>query len=795
MYKKQLFVTIICCVLFQFANAAYLRNVPQTLIQPDGDTLYCFASGDEFHNYLHDAEGYTIIQHPLTGYYVYADKEGENLVPTHHIAGRVDPATVGLVPNLNISPAQILAKRKAWFEATSTSMSAKKDSKTNQGTLNNIVIFIRFQGDNDFTTPISTPQTLLNDATPNTTTMYNYFKSASYNKLEVISHFYPIPTSSTILSYQDINAIGYYQRYHATTNPIGYQEGDQAGRTSREHSLLERAVNAVRNQISTDLNIDYDNDGHVDNVCFIIKASSGGWADLLWPHRWTLDSKNVTINGKRVFDYNFNLSTTGNLDVSTFCHEMFHTLGAPDLYHYNAPYDQLSPVGRWDLMERNATPPQHSGAYIKLKYGKWITDEDIVEITAAGTYTLRPLALGNKNICYKIATGHPSQYYYLEYRHRSSSYFESGIPGNGLLIYRINTHCNSGGVCEGNADYNGLNVLDEVYIFRPGGSTNDNGNINDAHFSTAVNRDAFNETTNSRPFLADGTPGFLDISDIIEFDGDSLQFTYNTTRHLEISDEYLNLPNRLSKTASFSIESNTIWSIRSTGGWFSLSKYSGNGNDLITLSVTNYNSSEDYRYDTLFIKGVSASEQRVYVRQDPLSFSVSPNTIEVQREATTRTIMVSSVANWNVLNLSDFLCDWITASPMTGGFGETDVTLSFREFTGTGERNYKLGFNSGGVQQYIEITQTDKVGIDAINQGSVKIYPNPANNILCVNNEELNRTITGFVLYDIYGRSILQNNVADNAFDIDIKKYESGVYILQLQFDDHSTCISKIIKQ
>ncbi len=31
-------------------GAAYLTDMPATLKQPDGTTLQCFASGDEYHN-------------------------------------------------------------------------------------------------------------------------------------------------------------------------------------------------------------------------------------------------------------------------------------------------------------------------------------------------------------------------------------------------------------------------------------------------------------------------------------------------------------------------------------------------------------------------------------------------------------------------------------------------------------------------------------------------------------------------------------------------------------------------
>jgi len=38
-----------------FAEPAF--NIPMSLTQPDGSVLECFASGDEFFHYFHDAQG------------------------------------------------------------------------------------------------------------------------------------------------------------------------------------------------------------------------------------------------------------------------------------------------------------------------------------------------------------------------------------------------------------------------------------------------------------------------------------------------------------------------------------------------------------------------------------------------------------------------------------------------------------------------------------------------------------------------------------------------------------------
>ena len=68
-----------------------LRFVPQTLVQPNGDTVKCFASGDEFYHWLHDKDGYTITLNPVTKYWVYANKKGYDLIATDLIVGKSDP--------------------------------------------------------------------------------------------------------------------------------------------------------------------------------------------------------------------------------------------------------------------------------------------------------------------------------------------------------------------------------------------------------------------------------------------------------------------------------------------------------------------------------------------------------------------------------------------------------------------------------------------------------------------------------------------------------------------------------
>lgn len=492
-----LLLTLLCLPLW----SAFIKDHPHTITQPDGRKIDCFVSGDEYHNWIHDAKGYTIIQSPQSGFYTYALQSGSNVVASSYIVGDSDPSSLGLTPKVNISEGEYKRLR-----ATRFTMPAHRDAPTT-GTINNIVIYIRFSDQSEFGENISTYDGWFNS---NTSSMKNYFLEVSYNALTVNSSFYPPAANNLVVSWQDSQPRAYYSPYNASTNPIGYN-GD-AQRTSREFTLLQNATNGVAAQIPSGLNVDADNDGYVDNVVYIVRGATDGWSSLLWPHRWAIYDRSVYINSKRVYDFNFQLQNhMAGSNVGVLCHEFFHSLGAPDLYRY--VNDDITPVGQWDLMEWNTNPPQHMGAYMKWKYGGWISS--IPTISANQAYSLNP-ATSSTGIAYRINSPYSStEYFVVEFRKRSGT-FENSLPGSGLLAYRINTSAGDG---------NASGPPDEVYIYRPGGTTTVDGTINSANFSTEVGRTAINHTTNPTPFLSTGAAGGLSLYNIGSSAGSTMSFT------------------------------------------------------------------------------------------------------------------------------------------------------------------------------------------------------------------------------------------------------------------------------
>lgn len=396
-------------------------------------------------------------------------------------------------------------------------IAAPKSTIAQQGTMNNIVIFIRFSDDtSEIGTPFSTIDNMLNDSSATSTSMYSYFKQVSYNKLTVISHFFPAPSGNTVISYQDIYPHTYYVPYNSTIAPNGYMTNQE--RHIRECGLMERAVNWMNanSPVPSTLDIDMDNDGNVDNVVFIVKGGIlrdwGSQLDFFWPHKSAINDRMVYMGGKRVYNFNVMFEGGGSLYFNSrvFCHEFFHTLGAPDLE--NSTNNSTIPyVAWWDLMGNGSG---HMSAYMKWKYGHWI--DSIPTITQAGTYTLH--SLGDDlcyNNCYKIASQDPHQWYVLEYRD-STERFETSLHGKGLLIYRIDDRY------IGNA---GRGV--EVYLFRPNASdANTRGNVMEAWFSGNTPRTSFTPQTNPHPWLTGGIPDTSFAIVDISVPDSTISFTY-----------------------------------------------------------------------------------------------------------------------------------------------------------------------------------------------------------------------------------------------------------------------------
>lgn len=487
---------VLLCLLLAVYRlfGAYQENLPTVIEQANGQTINCFASGDEFYNWLHDENGFTIIQSSADGNYYYAVKDKGRLTASQLLVGRDNPASAGLSKNLQEDYSFRQAKSDQFNRQLQSRQTAPK-----LGILNNIVVLIRFSDQSEFSLPRQAFIDKYNGTLAGTESVRDYYQEVSYGQTNIQSTFYPSCASTINLSVVDPHPRSYYVPYNPVTNPNGYQPNDE---WSRRTELLSYALEQIKNQVPADLNIDANNDGYVDNVCFVVRGPHTAWAQLLWAHRSWFDGS-VQINGKSVADYTFQPENQNT--VRTLCHELFHSLGAPDLYHYT--FNGLAPAGCWDIMESGFV---HMGAYMKYKYGSWLNSLPV--ITSSGQYVLKPLTSATNN-CYKIAIPGSSDFLLLEYRKQSMDNYEKNLPASGLLVYRIDP--------DNNGNSNG--PPDEVYIFRENGTATINGKIFEAAFCAERQKTEINRYTN--PALLTAAGGNLNIN-IYEIGsaGDSIVF-------------------------------------------------------------------------------------------------------------------------------------------------------------------------------------------------------------------------------------------------------------------------------
>lgn len=204
---------------------------------------------------------------------------------------------------------------------------------------------------------------------------------------------------------------------------------------------------------------DHDEDGVLDFV-FIIYAGYGE-ADShndnsIWPASWDMESavyygytslpteaapSAYSFGGKVIgsFAYASERRYDGQRNgIGTFCHEFCHVLGLPDYYDtlYGSNYKQYKTPGSWSLMDSGAyncngeVPPSLS------PHDKWILGWDEPErLYQAGSYTLDSssyyLAASRK-----VASPYtPALVYYFENRQQTG--WDKGVPGHGLLIWKV----------------------------------------------------------------------------------------------------------------------------------------------------------------------------------------------------------------------------------------------------------------------------------------------------------------------------------------------------------------------
>jgi M6 family metalloprotease-like protein/uncharacterized repeat protein (TIGR02543 family) len=266
-------------------------------------------------------------------------------------------------------------------------------------------------------------QDLLFASTGGTSSMRDYFNDVSYGQLQVAGQVYGDGATWIRLP----QTFAYYDSW-----------SDSNWMPHRNEFLED--VRAAADPLVDFSQHDGNGDGIVDGVIIIYAGQQAKWwSKGLWPHSGGI---NWTVDGVTTDRYTVQAegSYPGAIDISVFCHEYSHALGAWDFYDYDIPGEGDGPscgAGIWTLMaydSKQLMDPFHR------YYMGWVAP---TVIDAAGTYTVEPAGgSANTDTVFRVNLNAPNEYLLIENRQQTG--WDAILPGNGLLIWHVDEGVTTG---------------------------------------------------------------------------------------------------------------------------------------------------------------------------------------------------------------------------------------------------------------------------------------------------------------------------------------------------------------
>lgn len=419
------------------ADAAVLAT------RPDGTTERLTEKGDPSFVYYQDRAGYSLMRVKDTFEYARLDLKTGHLVPSGHVWGSVDPATVGIPPGVRFSSRHIRGIGRD-NEASGPS------PQPALGEIPILVIPMRFSNHRDRQLPV--PQTydrILNREGGDTElapagSVRDYLREASYGKFTLSAHV--------------------LDRWVDLPQPESYYASWDAVRTIADGIRIDEACHYALGALDVDFRdldlsqFDRNGDGYLDAVGFLHSGygSEAGGTDpdgVPFDKRvhsmqyslpeWTSRS-GMKVRKVAVISGLFGHKTTIPSRVGVLAHEGLHMAGHPDLYDTESHYEARigAGIGFWGILgdswgvDRSQHYPLHLSAWAKTML-KWV---EPVTIDSPGMYTAR--AVEKFPDIFKITHGFPPGEYLL-IENRQPIGFDRQIPAGqdgqrgGLAIWHI----------------------------------------------------------------------------------------------------------------------------------------------------------------------------------------------------------------------------------------------------------------------------------------------------------------------------------------------------------------------
>ncbi|MDD5021013.1 MAG: M6 family metalloprotease domain-containing protein [Endomicrobiaceae bacterium] len=415
--------------------------------QPDGSKIQIRLKGDEFYHWNEDVAGYTVLKDNQSKYWVYAEQNADgSLKPSANIVGKNFPVSVqkSLKDETKLAKARqkkVIYKTKSQQQINSGNSSnySKAPYITEQLTKTNLVILVQFN-DVKFTTNIpfkTSTQSQIIQAYNNLFnqtgysvdgakgSVFDFFKEASYNKINMQSVITTIVTLDNDYSY-------YYEN-------------------NMEH-VQEMITEALAKLKASGFNFKsvWPTSSTPDNFTVVhagggaeYSTNAGIWSHMGFIPDTTIDgitfSRYHTVPARRGFD--LFPDTQGITVIGVICHESMHFFGVPDLYDYTYTSAGVGSFclmagGSWNTSSGpSGNMPAHPSAWIKYILG-WINPKTpVTGVNAIATSGTSPEGF------YILQSPNFSSYEYFLVENRQAVGFDYALPEynakRGLLIYHV----------------------------------------------------------------------------------------------------------------------------------------------------------------------------------------------------------------------------------------------------------------------------------------------------------------------------------------------------------------------
>lgn len=536
-FYRTLFILFLSNYLFcakSIASPAYPNKI--TVFTSNGKSTTIYMRGDEHQKIAISEDGYTLINDTEDWWYATLLDNGEIGKSEFRLTSKEDE-TSEIKEFKNNCPKGIFPERTQANNINQVTKSYITAQNTPLiGECRSLVILMQYR-DLHFSKTKEDFEALFNSRDYKTDgatgSVRDYYHFASQGQLDYISDIYGPYTSL------------YPMKYYGENSSFG--GGDS--------HPLELCIEAIKN-LPKDINYslyDNNNDGLIDNVHIIFAGygeEAGASSYAIWSHEYPYRINLNNEIGYSLASYSCTPELRGNngakiSNIGVICHELGHALGAMDYYDTNYETGgRYIGTGQWDIMADGSwnndgkTPPNFNPYIRSIVFGwnEQITlesEEDIIMPTT-------DLNNINKSIIYRINTENDKDYFLLE--NRQKIYFDSALPGEGLIIYHVHPEIDR---------HTATNTINSTHpqCFYPvcasdsDPSTKNYGNINSSScpFPGSKNKETFSPLSTPTMIAWDGSNPNLSLYNIAINTSDN-SVSFSTRKESNTTTDRPNLP-------------------------------------------------------------------------------------------------------------------------------------------------------------------------------------------------------------------------------------------------------------